>query len=102
MAGTPGVPRANGHRYRVARAAVLAASDTCWWCGHPGADQADHVVPRSVDPTQDVANPAGLAPIHGTAGCPYCPLVHGKRRRCNQERGDGTRYQRNAQRSRDW
>jgi len=75
-------PRANGHRYRMARAAVLDDSDVCWWCGHSGADQADHVVPRSVDPTRDVADPTNLAPIHGVNGCPTCA------RKCNQERGN--------------
>jgi hypothetical protein len=82
-------PRANGHRYRMARAAVLAASDTCWWCGHPGAAEADHVVPRSVDREQDVADPAGMAPIHGTTcPCPVCPPRDGKPRCCNQERSN--------------
>lgn len=76
------VPRANGHRYRRARRAVLAESDVCWWCAHPGADQADHLIPRSVDPTIDVADPANLGPIHGTRPCATCG------RRCNQERGN--------------
>ena len=96
------VPRANGHRYRVGRAAVLRASDICWWCGHAGADQADHTTPRSVDPTKDVADPCGMAPIHGTNGCPVCPPRNGKLRKCNQERGDGTRVSNVDTRSRDW
>lgn len=30
------------------RAMVLAQSDVCWLCGHPGANSVDHVVPVAV------------------------------------------------------
>lgn len=89
-----GKPGPNGHRYRTARAAVLAHSDTCWLCGHDGADQADHVVPRSVDRTRDHADTTNLLPAHGVNGCPTCG------EKCNQVRGNGTTAR--PIRSRDW
>lgn len=88
-------PRANGHRYRMARAAVLQASDICHLCGHAGADQADHLTPRSVDGTRDVADPTNLAPVHGVHGCPTCHV------KCNQSRGNRMVMPRRPQ-SCDW
>ncbi|GLW32262.1 hypothetical protein [Actinoplanes regularis] len=84
----------NGHRYRTVRAAVLARSDTCVLCGHPGADQADHILSRSQHPEIDVADPANLAPVHGVNGCPTCG------EKCNQVKGNGTVTR--PVRSRDW
>lgn len=68
------------YRYRQARAQVLSESDTCMWCGHGGADSADHVIPTSKggDP-YDLDN---LAPIHGVRGCAVCL------RKCNNEKGN--------------
>lgn len=86
-------PRANGHRYRVARAAVLELSDVCHLCGHRGADTVDHLVPLSMG--GDVADPANLAPAHGVHGCPVCKV------KCNQARGNGSVI-RHRTRSRDW
>lgn len=77
-----GAPRAIGHRYRQARAAVLSTSDVCHLCGHDGADTVDHLIPRSLDPTVDVADPANMAPAHGVHGCPTCGV------KCNQSRGN--------------
>jgi 5-methylcytosine-specific restriction endonuclease McrA len=74
----------NGHRYREARRAVLAQSDTCHLCGHGGADQADHLASRSLNPEIDVADPSNLAPAHGVKGCPTCG------EKCNQVKGNGT------------
>jgi hypothetical protein len=34
-----------GSRYRRLRALILAASDICHLCGHPGADSIDHLYP---------------------------------------------------------
>lgn len=75
---------ANGHAYRTARKAVLERSAVCWLCGHDGADQADHVQPRSLHPDiadHDVTN---LMPAHGVRGCPTCG------EKCNQVKGNGT------------
>lgn len=61
---------------------------TCHICGHPGANEADHLTPISVDPHQPV-DPYLMRPSHGgRRGCPYCPRTRGKPRRCNQERGN--------------
>lgn len=71
-----------GRPYRRWRAAILARSTTCWICGHPGADSADHVEPlvdivaRGGDPL----DPDNGAPAHH-APCPTCG------RRCNPSRG---------------
>jgi 5-methylcytosine-specific restriction endonuclease McrA len=73
-------PRRRGldSTYDRARAAVLAASRLCWLCGHEGADQADHVLPRVLG---GMSTPANLRPAHGSAPCPTCKV------RCNQVRG---------------
>ena len=76
-----------GRPYRRARAAVLAESDLCWWCGHPGATAVDHVVPRANGGSNHIDN---YAPIHGVDGCPVCPPRNGKPRRCNGEKGAKT------------
>jgi 5-methylcytosine-specific restriction endonuclease McrA len=69
----------SGRPWRRIRAAVLATSDVCWLCGHPGANDVDHVIPRSLG--GDPLDPANLRPAHGADGCPWC------RRKCNQARG---------------
>ncbi len=74
----------NGARYRTARAAVLAHSTTCYLCGHDGADQVDHIQPRSLNPHIDDADTGNLMPAHGVNGCPTCA------ERCNQVKGNGT------------
>ena len=68
------------YEYRQARARLLAESDTCHWCGHPGADTADHLIPPHKGGAK--ADPDNLAPIHGVAGCPTCG------RKCNNEKSD--------------
>lgn len=81
----------SGRPYRRARQQMFAAYGTiCHLCGHPGATEADHLVPISIDESQPV-DYRGMRPAHGIAGCPHCPLVDGKRRKCNQARGNGTR-----------
>lgn len=71
------------YAYRKIRAALLAESDTCHWCGHPGADAADHLIPPHKGGAK--LDPDNLAPIHGVHGCPVCG------RKCNNEKSDGTR-----------
>jgi hypothetical protein len=70
-----------GRDYRRARARLLAESDTCHWCGHLGADAADHLVPVARGGAK--LDPDNLAPIHGVLGCPTCG------RKCNNEKSDG-------------
>lgn len=65
--------------YQDNRAATLAASRTCWICGHDGADQADHDQARAHGGSHSRDN---LRPSHGTQPCPSCGI------RCNQARGD--------------
>jgi 5-methylcytosine-specific restriction endonuclease McrA len=74
------------YAYRKVRAALLTESDTCHWCGHGGADAADHLIPVSKGGAK--LDPDNLAPIHGVAGCPTCG------RKCNNEKSDGARGQR--------
>lgn len=57
-------------------------SRVCWLCGHDGANDVDHVIPRTVAPELelDITN---LRPAHGAnSPCPTC----GKR--CNREKSD--------------
>ncbi len=55
--------------WRRRRAAVLADhGGRCHLCGHLGAEQVDHVVPRSQGGTDDLTN---LAPAHDQP-CPTC------------------------------
>jgi len=69
-----------GRPWRRLRAQILAESDVCHWCGHPGANAVDHLVPisRGGDP-QGRGN---LAPIHGRERCPTCG------RACNSVKGN--------------
>jgi 5-methylcytosine-specific restriction endonuclease McrA len=73
-----------GDRYRLARKALLEHDDVCHLCGHDGADQADHVLPRSLNPDIDEADMSNLMPVHGVKGCPSCG------EKCNQVKGNGT------------
>ena len=67
----------SGRPWRRIRKQVLANSDLCAWCGHPGAKEVDHKTGlyRGGNPTQR----ANLQPMHGSSGpCPTCGLS------CNQ------------------
>lgn len=87
-------PELGSRPYRRARANMLAADDTCHWCGHPGADTADHLVSPLRGGSRD--DPDNLAPIHGVNGCPTCL------RKCNNEKSDGTTSTSRLVTSRDW
>lgn len=95
----PGDPR-NGHRYRTAVAELRARTDLCWICGHRGARTLDHLITVKMwgamfDTYDGINDPENTDIAHGTGNeCPECG------RRCNQERGDGTRDP--QPRSRDW
>lgn len=69
-----------GRPWRRMRAAVLAASDVCWICGHQGADSVDHLHPLARGGS--ALDPSNLAPAHHNP-CPTCG------RRCNASRGAG-------------
>ncbi|MCX4752904.1 hypothetical protein [Kitasatospora purpeofusca] len=73
-----------GRPYRRARQQMFAIyGDHCHLCGHPGAGDADHLRPVSVDSDQPV-DPHLMRPAHGALSpCPTCG------RHCNQERGAG-------------
>jgi hypothetical protein len=73
----------SGRPWRRARARVLAASDVCYLCAHPGAGAVDYVISRKLRP--DLAlDPANLRPVHGSLSrCPVC------RRACNESAAIG-------------
>jgi 5-methylcytosine-specific restriction endonuclease McrA len=81
--------------YRDRRLRVLARDDTCIWCGHPGADAIDHVMPVSRGGSE--TDPDNMAPIHGNAGCAMCGV------KCNGVKGTSLLTERAPQvQSRDW
>lgn len=86
---------ARSYKYKINHAAVLAASNICWICGHPGSQTTDHVIPRSLLKDDSIAN---LRPAHGVQGCPTCG------RKCNTSRGTGLKKKRSARPlgSRSW
>lgn len=57
----------------LVRATLATYGDRCHLCGRPGADSADHVVPRERGGPDTLAN---LRPVH-----------HNARPRCNRRRG---------------
>jgi hypothetical protein len=70
-----------GAKRRAALRAMFAAHGrTCWFCGHAGAQDGDHLDPPSRGGA--MFDPDNLRPIHGVAGCPSCG------RKCNREKGD--------------
>ena len=72
----------HSRRWRELRAAILAANDTCWMCGRPGADTVDHLleVAKGGDPF-DLRN---LAPAHGKRQPWGCPGNYGRSGRKTQ------------------
>lgn len=93
--GRPKLSRANegrsGARWRAARELMFATYGTqCHLCGHDGAGEADHVVPREVwmEEGGHGDDPSNLRPAHGFATrCYVCDPTRGKC--CNQSRGNG-------------
>ncbi|MDX2705814.1 hypothetical protein PV350_23560 [Streptomyces sp. PA03-6a] len=88
-----------GHRgYRRAREEMFAIyGTTCHICAHPGAREADHLVPysRLADKTR-MPSAHDMRPAHGgNARCPVCL------RACNAERGNRPIPQR-MNHSEDW
>lgn len=69
--------RLHGRRRQERNRKILAASDICHICGHPGADAIDHIVPLAKGGSEDHSN---LAPAHHDVECPDCG------HRCNREK----------------
>ncbi|GAA5048248.1 hypothetical protein HNP84_000216 [Thermocatellispora tengchongensis] len=86
-----------GRPYRRAREQMFQLyGDTCHICLHPGAGEADHLVPVSIDGAQPI-DPHAMRPAHGAnAPCPTCG------RKCNTERGAGPVRTPDLGTSRDW
>jgi hypothetical protein len=78
-----------GRPYRRARAQMFRLYGyVCHICGHGGANEADHLVPISVDSGQPI-DPHAMRPSHGSSRpCRVCQGPEGKPRCCNQERGN--------------
>jgi 5-methylcytosine-specific restriction endonuclease McrA len=84
-----------GRPWRRVRARVLATSDLCGLCGHPGAREVDLIIPLSLG--GDPLDPANLRPAHGTSDpCPWCL------RACNQSRGNRDQPSPAPRQSRRW
>jgi 5-methylcytosine-specific restriction endonuclease McrA len=69
------------------RATVLANSDVCGICGHPGSGDVDHIISKEKAPelVEDLEN---LQPSHGASSrCYTCDPIYG--RNCNREKGTG-------------
>lgn len=58
-----GTARQRGYtsEYETNREFVLSVSKICWRCGEPGADTADHVIPRARGGSNKIEN---LRPAH--------------------------------------
>jgi 5-methylcytosine-specific restriction endonuclease McrA len=75
------MPRRNGstRKGRAENARILATSDTCGICGHPGSDAVDHIIPLARGGPD---TPANKQPAHHNTDCPTCG------QRCNRVKGD--------------
>lgn len=95
------------YRWQVLVRQVLAESDVCVICGHPGANEGGHIIPVRERP--DLAlDRDNVAPEHGAARydrakrrwrrycCPTCG------RTCNQSKGARVEQASGQLGSRDW
>ena len=71
--------RVNSRAIQQRNKRMLAASDVCHICGHPGSDAIDHVVALARGGTDD---PSNLKPAHHTEPCPTCGI------KCNRVKSD--------------
>lgn len=79
--------RLSGSARQKRNRAILAASDVCHICGHPGSDAVDHV--KALARAKDAAeakrldeDPSNLRPAHHDVPCATCG------ERCNRSKGD--------------
>jgi 5-methylcytosine-specific restriction endonuclease McrA len=86
---------------------VLAVTDVCGLCGHPGAETGDHIIPYSRWPKDNLGRPlpglhdvTNVQPAHGTIGNVRVNRCHICKRVCNQSKGN--RIVTGNPRSRDW
>ena len=70
----------HGATWDKVRRRLLATSDVCHVCGHPGSTDADHLIEARHLQGLAKLDIANLRPAHGVKGCPTCG------RKCNQER----------------
>lgn len=104
--GKSGRGGTGNYRYRRNRGILLATTDRCGICGHPGSKTADHIIDDKHWPRDAFGKRLpgfdelpNLQPAHGTLQpgkvnrCPICGRL------CNQSRG--AREQRRPQ-TRDW
>jgi hypothetical protein len=80
---------------RITAYVVNRDRGTCWICGHPGAQSADHVIPVTERPDLAVTA-SNLKAAHGwPGGCPDCTRASAakggqKPVYCNEIRGMGS------------
>lgn len=76
--------RISGRKRQDRNRRILAASDVCHICGHPGSDAVDHVVPLNPRAGGQVGteDPSNLRPAHHDVDCATCG------RRCNREKSN--------------
>ena len=79
--------RMSGRKRQERNRRILAASDVCHICGHPGSDSVDHVkaLARAADEAEALrldTDPSNLRPAHHDVPCPTCG------ERCNRAKGD--------------
>ncbi len=80
-----------GTRWRNAKTAAFRLWGTdCWWCGHPGGYEGDHL--QRLADGGDPYDPDNIRPSHGSNyPCPVCIGANtGRPRCCNQERNRKT------------
>lgn len=70
--------RMSGRKRQERNKRILAASDVCHICGHPGADEVDHVQALARGGSEDMSN---LRPAHGAKPCDTCG------EQCNRSKG---------------
>lgn len=73
------MPRTNTRAQRAQNQRILASSDICHICGHPGSDAIDHVVPLALGGADDRSN---KRPAHHKAPCQTCGI------KCNRVKAD--------------
>lgn len=72
--------RMTGRKRQERNRRILAASDVCHICGHPGADAVDHV--KAFARGGSDTDPTNLKPAHHDVPCAVCG------ERCNRAKSD--------------